>query len=157
MNAEFEPKSVSSEEKSSRGNVRKIWFFAAAIALVAAFFFQWKNGVDQAAIAQPDSGGVVRAKIEMAETPRFRVFFSENFSAGKIDSPDVYDSDGNFLCKTERVAGTPTEEGELFSPVFSDDAARERFAKERFPRLVFFSIFEDGKPVVLVLKKSKNL
>jgi len=157
MNAEFEPKSAQSGEKSSRGNFRKIWFFAAIVALVAAFFFQWKNSVDQAAIAQPDSGGVVRAKIETAGTPRFRVFLSENFLAGKIDSPDVYDSDGNFLCKTERVAGTQSTEGELFSPVFPDETARERFAKERFPRLVFFSIFDDGKPVVLVLNKSKNL
>lgn len=156
MDAEIEPNSKEHGNASPRGSFKKIWIFAAGIALVAAFFFQWKNSVDQAAIAQLQGGGVIRAKIETAGTPAFRVFVSEKIGKENLAPPEVYDGNGNFLCKTERVGDT-ADNGELvFSPVFDDDFAREKFDKERFPRLAFFSLVEDGKPVVLVLKKSQN-
>lgn len=152
MNDDSEQKIRDAEKNSTGGNRRKIWLLAALAAAVAAFVFQWKNSVDQAAIS--DANGItIRAKTEtVSGAPAFRVFRSGN-ATDEISPPDIYDGDGNFICKTARANEPDARDGMLFTPVPADAEAASRLARERFPRLVFFSLKENGKPAVLVLKK----
>ncbi len=120
----------------------KLWLIAAAIALAAAFLFQWKNGIDQAAIAQTDAGDVVRVRAERVPAPGFRIFF--NGDAGDFSEALLCDDDGNVLCTLARDAAT-----EDFFRV-PDDFDSGKITRERFLRVVVPALKSDGKPVVLV-------
>lgn len=120
----------------------KLWLIAAAIALVAAFLFQWKNGIDQAAIAQTDAGEVVRVRAERVPAAGFRIFFNGN--AGDFSEALLCDDGGNVLCVLARDAGN-----ENFFRV-PDDFDSEKIARERFLRIVVPALKSEGKPVVLV-------
>ena len=131
--------SAAPPQKTFRG----FWLVFAALAFGAAFFFQWKNSLDQASIAQTDAGGTVRAKIEESAPDGIRVFYEgpENFSEILL-----CDGDGNALCALERAPDDP----EFFR--FPPDAPREKIAEERFWRFVVPALKSDGKPVVLVVR-----
>ena len=131
--------SAAPPQKTFRG----FWLVFAALAFAAAFFFQWKNSLDQASIAQTDAGGTVRAKIEESAPDGIRVFYEgpENFSEILL-----CDGGGNVLCALDRAPDDP----EFFR--FPPDAPREKIAEERFWRFVVPALKSDGKPVVLVVR-----
>lgn len=121
-----------------------LWLTAAAIALVAAFFFQWKNGIEQASIAQTDAGDVVRVKTEPGARPGFRVFFNGN--ADDFAEALLCDGDGNALCVLARSAADP----ERFDVTADFDSGKT--AGERFLRVVVPALKSEGAPVVLVVE-----
>ena len=121
-----------------------LWLIAAAIALAAAFLFQWKNGIDQASIAQTDAGDVVRVRAERDVPAGFRVFFSgapEAFAEALL-----CDGDGNTLCALARSEADP----ERFD--VPAGFAAEKIAGERFLRVVVPALKSEGAPVVLVVE-----
>ena len=80
------------EEKS----FNKGWLILAIIGFVAAFLFQWKNSINQGAIAQTDSDEVIRVKFEDGN---FKIF-----SNGKTPFAEALlcDERGNVIGKLSR-------------------------------------------------------
>lgn len=122
--------------------LNKTWLFVALIALTAAFLFQWRNEIDQAAIVQTDSGSIVRAKVD-ATPGSFRIFYN---GSEKIREVLLCDGDGNVLCKMTANTQTP----EVFN--VPAEAPLKEIRNKRFLRLVIPNLQSDGQPVVLLVK-----
>lgn len=140
------PRSVPAEGKKSRV-ARAVWLAAAFAAAVAAFLFQWKNNLDQAAIAQADSGEIVRAAALAPDGagdafPRFRILSG----GGKISEALLCDGGGNVVCMLKPGAGTP----EIFRCIEIPDT--KNFPRERRLRIVVPALRSGGKPLVLLVE-----
>lgn len=127
----------------SENRFRPLWLAVAAIALVAAFLLQWKNGIDQAAIAQTDDGQFIRAKIE---GDAFRIFSAKTHTP--IPEAFLYGSDGEMLAKIVPAASDPA----LFRREKNDASTEEKLRGEKFLYIVIPSEKSDGKPVILLVK-----
>lgn len=142
-----EKRETTRREDGDRRAPRLPWLLVAALALVAAFLFQWKNSLDQASIAQTDSGAIIRVKPENSVDgdafPRFRFFFSGN---APFSEALLCDGAGNVVCRLKADAGTP----DVFRR--DGDFLAENFPRERFLRIVVPARQSDGAPVVLLVE-----
>ena len=120
---------------------RKIWILVAIIGFIAAFFFQWKNALDQGAIAETDSGTVIRVKVE---GEHFKFFTDENIPIS--DAILCNTENGNVIGALEPVCGS----GKTFVPRLT--VPREIAAQPHFVGVVIPSLISDGAPVFLILE-----
>ncbi|MBQ9758487.1 MAG: hypothetical protein IJW12_01785 [Opitutales bacterium] len=123
------------EEKS----FNKGWLILAIIGFVAAFLFQWKNSINQGAIAQTDSDEVVRVKFEDGN---FKIF-----SNGKTPFAEALlcDERGNVIGKLSRRA----DGSEIFE-LCRDAGTPTSFPQDRFLHVVIPALKSEGHPVVLI-------
>lgn len=126
--------------KKENRRVNKNWLLVAIIGFIAAFFFQWKNSLDQSSIAQTDSDTVVRVKVENG---KFK-FFS-NKELPPIEAL-LSDSDGNVLGSLVPVSDA--EKTFTTQLCVSQNTA----ARTRFVNIVILSLKRNGIPVVLTLE-----
>lgn len=119
----------------------KGWLALAIIGFVAAFLFQWKNSIDQGAIARTDNDEVVRVKFEDGN---FKIF-----SNGKTPFAEALlcDEHGNVIGELARHA----DGSEIFE-LRRDAGTQTSFPQSRFLRIVIPTLKNEGNPIVLLVE-----